>query len=136
MDEKEIDLKIEKEMVDLFIISNRKERTLWELESPRKRSDGLSRFFFGTYLNQNLFKALHVQGNAELQKVIQQSGGTSKGYVITPDQCGFFSIKEAIEIARGNDCRFVYFGNGVAYYHEEWEGGKAGEYLLVNKNYK
>lgn len=51
MDEKEIDLKIEKEMVDLFIISNRKERTLWELESPRKRSDGLSRFFFGTYLN-------------------------------------------------------------------------------------
>ena len=91
MDEKEIDLKIEKEMVDLFIISNRKERTLWELESPRKRSDGLSRFFFGTYLNQNLFKALDVQGNAELQKVIQQSGGTSKGYVITPDQCGFFS---------------------------------------------
>lgn len=51
MDEKEIDLKIEKEIVDLFIISNRKERTLWELESPRKRSDGLSRFFFGTYLN-------------------------------------------------------------------------------------
>lgn len=90
MDEKEIDLKIEKEMVDLFIVSNRKERTLWELESPRKRSDGLSRFFFGTYLNQNLFKALDVQGNAELQKVIQQSGGTSKGYVITPDQCGFF----------------------------------------------
>ena len=56
MDEKEIDLKIEKEMVDLFIISNRKERTLWELESPRKRSDGLSRFFFGTYLNQNLWR--------------------------------------------------------------------------------
>ena len=60
MDEKEIDLKIEKEMVDLFIISNRKERTLWELERPRKRSDGLSRFFFGTYLNQNLFKALSI----------------------------------------------------------------------------
>ena len=136
MDEKEIDLKIEKEIVDLFIVSNRKERTLWELKSPRKRSDGLSRFFFGTYLNRNLFKALDVQGNAELQKVIQQSGGTSKGYVITPDQCGFFPIKEAIEIVRGNDCRFVYFKNGVAYYHEEWEGGKAGEYLLVNKNYK
>ena len=87
MDEKEIDLKIEKEMVDLFIISNRKERTLWELESPTKKVRWPFTFLFGTYLNQNLFKALDVQGNAELQKVIQQSGGTSKGYVITPDQC-------------------------------------------------
>ena len=106
------------------------------VRKPTKKVRWPFTFLFGTYLNQNLFKALDVQGNAELQKVIQQSGGTSKGYVITPDQCGFFSIKEAIEIARGNDCRFVYFGNGVAYYHEEWEGGKAGEYLLVNKNYK
>ena len=136
MDEKKITLKIEKEMVDLFIVPNRKERTLWELKSPRKRSDGLSRFFFGTYLSRNLFKTLGIQNNGELQKMIQQSGGTSEGYVVTPDQCGFFPIKEAIEIVRGNDCRFVYFGNGVAYYHEEWEGGKAGEYLLVNKNYK
>ena len=56
MDEKKIDLKIEKEMGELFIVSNRKERTLWELESPRKRSDGLSRFFFGTYLNRNLWR--------------------------------------------------------------------------------
>ena len=73
MDEKEIDLKIEKEMVDLFIISNRKERTLWELESPRKRSDGLSRFFFGTYLNQNLFKALDVQGIAKGDSAIRRN---------------------------------------------------------------
>ena len=45
MDEKEIDLKIEKEMVDLFIVSNRKERTLWELEWPF------------TFLFWNLFKS-------------------------------------------------------------------------------
>lgn len=52
MDEKEIDLKIEKEMVDLFIISNRKERTLWELEKPTKKV----RWPF-TFLFWNLFKS-------------------------------------------------------------------------------
>ena len=34
---KRIDLKIEKEMVDSFIISNRKERTLWELKKAHEK---------------------------------------------------------------------------------------------------
>ena len=47
MDEKEIDLKIEKEMVDLFIISKSKGTNLVGVrKAHEKRSDGLFTFLF------------------------------------------------------------------------------------------
>ena len=40
-DEKVMDIQIEKEMVAYFIMKNRKKRTQWELESTRKRDEGI-----------------------------------------------------------------------------------------------
>ena len=50
-----MDIQIEKEMVAYFIMKNRKKRTQWELESTRKRDEGISRFINGTYLDSKLF---------------------------------------------------------------------------------
>ena len=36
-----MDIQIEKEMVAYFIMQNRKKRTQWELESTRKRDEGI-----------------------------------------------------------------------------------------------
>ena len=50
-----MDIQIEKEMVAYFIMKSRKKRTKWELESKKKRDEGISRFINGTYLDSKLF---------------------------------------------------------------------------------
>ena len=60
-DEKVMDIQIEKEMVAYFIMQNRKKRTQWELESTRKRDEGISRFINGTYLDSKLFIPIQEQ---------------------------------------------------------------------------
>ena len=45
----------------------------------------------------------------------------------------YVSAKEGVLLGQYYECMFIYFGNGIAYYHEEWEGGSKGEYLLNGK---
>lgn len=125
-----MDAQMEKEMVKHFIVKNRQMRTQWELETARRRGNGISRFTNGFYLNTGLFIALHNQDDESVLRMIKKMGGADKAYVMSSSYCDFFSARKGLKLARYNECMFAYFGNGVGYYHEEWEGGKTGEYLL------
>ena len=71
-----MDIQIEKEMVAYFIMKNRKKRTQWELESIRKRDEGISRFINGTYLDSNLFIPIKDQNSKNVLSMIKKMGGT------------------------------------------------------------
>ena len=73
-----MDIQIEKEMVAYFIMKNRKKRTQWELESIRKRDEGISRFINGTYLDSNLFIPIKDQNSKNVLSMIKKMGGTDK----------------------------------------------------------
>ena len=124
-----MDIQIEKEMVEYFIIKSRKKRTQWELENARSRNYGVSRFVNGIYLNTEMFIALDNQDDESVLGMIKKMGGTDKAYVMSSSQCEYFPARKGLALARYYECMFAYFGNGVGYYHEEWEGGKKGEYL-------
>ena len=119
-DEKVMDIQIEKEMVAYFIMKNRKKRTQWELESTRKRDEGISRFINGTYLDSKLFIPIQDRNSKNVLSM-------------TSSSCEYVSAKEGVLLGQYYECMFIYFGNGIAYYHEEWEGGSKGEYLLNGK---
>ena len=55
-----MDIQIEKEMVAYFIMKNRKKRTQWELESTRKRDEGISRLLMDL-LDSKLFIQFKIE---------------------------------------------------------------------------
>lgn len=128
-----MDIQIEKEMVAYFIMQNRKKRTQWELESTRKRDEGISRFINGTYLDSKLFIPIQDRNSKNVLSMIKKMGGTDKAYVMSSSSCEYVSAKEGVLLGQYYECMFIYFGNGISYYHEEWEGGSKGEYLLNGK---
>ena len=132
-DEKVMDIQIEKEMVAYFIMKNRKKRTQWELESTRKRDEGISRFINGTYLDSKLFIPIQDRNSKNVLSMIKKMGGTDKAYVMSSSSCEYVSAKEGVLLGQYYECMFIYFGSGIAYYHEEWEGGSKGEYILNGK---
>ena len=129
-DEKVMDIQIEKEMVAYFIMKNRKKRTQWELESTRKRDEGISRFINGTYLDSKLFIPIQDRNSKNVLSIIKKMGGTDKAYIMSSSGCEYVSAKEGVLLGQYYECMFIYFGNGIAYYHEEWEGCSKVEYLL------
>ena len=73
-----MDIQIEKEMVAYFIMKNRKKRTQWELESTRKRDEGVSRFINGTYLDSNLFIPIKDRNSKNVLSMIKKWVGQTK----------------------------------------------------------
>ena len=115
-DEKVMDIQIEKEMVAYFIMQNRKKRTQWELESTRKRDEGISRFINGTYLDSKLFIPIQDRNSKNVLSMIKKMGGTDKAYVMSSSSCEYVSAKEGVLLGQYYECMFIYFGNGIAYY--------------------
>lgn len=122
--------KIEAEMVEYFIVKSKRDRTIWELNTPRKRNIGIARFRDGEYLDMALFKELSNEADDKIIKEIISLGGGAWAYIFEGKHNGFMDVKEALETARCNDRSFVYFGKGIGYYHAEWYRGKKMEYLL------
>ena len=95
-----MDIQIEKEMVAYFIMKNRKKRTQWELESTRKRDEGISRFINGTYLDSKLFIPIQDRNSKNVLSMIKKMGGTDKAYVMSSSSCEYVSAKK--EYCLGN----------------------------------
>ena len=91
-----MDIQIEKEMVAYFIMKNRKKRTQWELESTRKRDEGISRFINGTYLDSKLFIPIQDRNSKNVLSIIKKMGGTDKAYIMSSSGCEYVSAKEGV----------------------------------------
>ena len=107
-DEKVMDIQIEKEMVAYFIMKNRKKRTQWELESTRKRDEGISRFINGTYLDSKLFIPIQDRNSKNVLSMIKKMGGTDKAYVMSSSSCEYVSAKEGVLLGQYYECMFIY----------------------------
>ena len=106
-DEKVMDIQIEKEMVAYFIMQNRKKRTQWELESTRKRDEGISRFINGTYLDSKLFIPIQDRNSKNVLSMIKKMGGTDKAYVMSSSSCEYVSAKEGVLLGQYYECMFI-----------------------------
>ena len=91
-----MDIQIEKEMVAYFIMQNRKKRTQWELESTRKRDEGISRFINGTYLDSKLFIPIQDRNSKNVLSMIKKMGGTDKAYLKSSNTRQYVTAKERI----------------------------------------
>lgn len=133
-----MDLNIEKGIVNLFYQKKYRDRIIWELETPRRRTQGISKMGKREYLDEKKLCQLPYLEIAEFIKQVSTLGGTHDAYFISIDSYYRFedfpqkiSITDALNMARHDisGC-ILYFGNGIGYYHEGEPYDVSMEYIL------
>lgn len=118
-----INYAIEELIIKQFVVKNKQERILWELQSSKKRE-----MIFWKFAGPNIFKKecleyVNYKTPNELEQYLKIRDGNTKVYYIGEGEIGEISWNEAINrIYAGNIC-IVYRDNGVGYYQGEEEGG-------------
>ena len=132
-----MNLKIEKEIVGYYYQRWCKKRINWELETPRKRDDGIWKVRSIKYLEEKTMYPVEYLALEKLKDKIIKLGGREPAYLISLSFVGELSIDEGIKMARNDDMGCVlYFGNGVGYYHEGELEKFPQEYILLKSGEK
>ena len=121
--------------VKQFIVRSRRDRLLYELQSRRKRRDGIGRFCHDT---ENLIdnSKLIVSGSHLTAYDFEKCLGNRKCYVIAYhaelDGLSCY-LREALEKVLDNGMAAVIIGEDFAIIETEQEQGSAVKYLLKEK---
>ena len=121
---------IEQEIIKKYVVNNKQERILWELQSPKKRDT-----IFWKFAGVNIFKqeCLHPIGfmsKSELECELLRMGKREDVYYIGSSYIGEVSLKQAVEKVFFCEICIIYCGNGVGYYQGEQEVGGPPRFLL------
>lgn len=133
------DLSIEEKTVKMFCQKRCRDRIIWELGREDDRFSGIYKATEMSRLRSNMVYKLDYLDEKELKEKVLQLGGKTCAYYLSFEYQGKIAIEKAIHMARyegGMSGVIVYFGNGVAYYHEGELEHFPVEYLLVHPDNK
>ena len=121
------------EFIKKFVISNKQERLIWELGSPRKRRE-----LFWRFSGSSIFKDVCLQETEymladELEAKLYQLGKNKVVYFIGESCVGEISLREAVEKASYGEICVIYCGNGIGYYQGEEERANTPRYFLIQQ---
>ena len=124
---------IEQEIIDNFIISNRKERLYWELCNIKKRENIMLKRFAGpTLFKKDCLQPVKYMPPEMLMVQLLDLGGSNQTYFMGEEYIGTLSLRDAVFRADNGEICIIYCGNGVGYYQGE-ELGSPPRFLLVQK---
>ena len=122
-------IEIEEEIIRYFIIKNKQERILWELNNPKK-CDGV----FWHFSDTTLLKSECLQKIPSVRTISEESlfqlGQSKNVYFIGESYIGNISLANASEKANSGERCIIYFGRGTDYFQGEREYGNAERFLL------
>ena len=126
-------IKVEEEIIKMYIKKEKQDRLLWELKSPKKRDT-----VFWHFAGPNCFKGACLQPVAymssdEMTKYLFQLGNMRDVYFIGESYIGILSLEQAVAKAHKGEICIIYCGKGLGYYQGEQEIGKPPRYLLLHK---
>ena len=119
------------EFIKRFVISNKKERLIWELESPKKRKDIFWRFSGSNIFKDECLQKTDYMPVDELEAELYQLSKTRVVYFIGASYVGELSLKEAVEKASCGEICVIYCGNGIGYYQGEEDRANTPRYFLI-----
>lgn len=123
-------LMIEKEIIKKFIVKNKQERIIWELQSDRKRGDVFWRFADPNILKKKCKYEICFINRDEMKKYFGKVSTTGIVYFISESCVGELLLSEAIRKIYDGEICIMYCGKGIGYYQGEEEYGKRPRYLL------
>ena len=134
-----MDYSEEKHFVRSFIRKERRDRLLYELTTPDKRYDGVSRFCHQARdlidRSKILMSGQDFDGSLELQKFIKQHKGNCM--ILSPDSFideSSMDLNEALEAAKMSFDASIILGDGFAVIFSEAEKGGRDRFLLSEKS--
>lgn len=119
------------EFIKRFVISNKQERLIWELESPKKRKDLFWRFAGSNIFKTECLQEVDYMSTDELETKLYQLNKSKEVYFIGTSYVGEISLKEAVEKASSGEICVIYCGNGKGYYQGEEERANTPRYFLI-----
>ncbi len=125
--------KIENEIVQKYVVSNKQERIKWELSNSKKREAISKHFHKPTIFKTECLYPINYMDKTEMQTYLYNLSKKSNVYFIGEDYIGDLSLKEAVERASEGEICIIYCGEGIGYYQGEQEKGAPPRFMLVKK---
>ena len=127
----------EESFVNSFIVKSRRERLLYELSTPKKRYDGISRFCHqaGDFIDSAavLMSGDDIDRRAEFRTFVKEHDNLCS--VLSPlfDEDLILSLKDAVDLAVMGTDAYVIIGDGFAVVFGEAMKDGRDKYLLAKK---
>lgn len=123
--------KVEEEIIKKYIKTNKQERILWELNSPKKRNSVIWRFHKPDIFMKKCLKPVKYMSKQDMEKYLFDLSGVLNVYYIGENYIGSLSLEQAVEqVNQGGIC-IIYCGNGIGYYQGEQEFGAPPRFMLL-----
>ena len=127
--------KIEQEIVQTYIVKNKRKRILWELDNPKKREYILFNRFLGIdNWKKGCLQPVEYLTSEKLSYYLAKKSKKKEVYFIGEDYIGSLPIKDAVERTRKGEWCMIYCGNGYGYFQGEGGCIKPARYLLHSSN--
>lgn len=127
--------KIEQEIVQTYIVKNKRKRILWELDNPKKREYILFNRFLGIdNWKKGCLQPVEYLTSEKLSYYLAEKSKKKEVYFIGEDYIGSLPIKNAVERTRKGEWCMIYCGNGYGYFQGEGGCIKPARYLLHSSN--
>ena len=99
------------EFIKRFVTSNKQERLIWELKSPKKRKDIFWRFSGSDIFKDECLQETDYMPADELETNLYKLSKNNVVYVIGASYVGELSLKEAVEKVSCGEICIMYCGN-------------------------
>ena len=127
--------KNEQEIVQTYIVKNKRKRILWELDNPKKREYILFNRFLGIdNWKKGCLQPVEYLTSEKLSYYLAEKSKKKEVYFIGEDYIGSLPIKNAVERTRKGEWCMIYCGNGYGYFQGEGGCIKPARYLLHSSN--
>ena len=127
--------KIEQEIVQTYIVKNKRKRILWELDNPKKREYILFNRFLGIdNWKKGCLQPVEYLTSEKLSYYLAEKSKKKEVYFIGEDYIGLLPIKDAVERTIKGEWCMIYCGNGYGYFQGEGGCIKPARYLLHSSN--
>lgn len=123
----------EQEIIKKYVRTNKQDRILWELSTPRKRNAVFWNFSGSDIFNENCLCPIEYMQKEEMEKYLLKLSGKENVYFIGESYIGYLSLNQAAELASKGEICIIYCGKGIGYYQGEQEIGKPPRFLLMQK---
>lgn len=120
----------ESEIIKKFIVKNKQERIIWELQNVKKRKKVFWHFDHPDIFKKEILYPSTYKDAENLEKLLYEMSGTRECYVIGECYIGTMQLRQACEEAWQGGICIIYCGNGIGYYQGEQEYGAPPRFLL------
>ena len=123
--------KIEEEIIQKFIVKEKRDRLIWELSNSKKRNTVFWHFAGPKYFKQECLQSVAYMSENTMMSYLLKFRETKNVYFIGENYIGILPLEEAVNKAQTGEICIIYCGKGIGYYQGEEEGGKPPRFLLL-----